>query len=152
MKCTISYPSFCERGRCVFSCCCVMAYGLAWLYSCCMFSWTSRSLSMISSHYASAILTTSSPLSWNLSMTSSASSSIRVMYGSSVSIFLLLCASFFCVGFLTIFEGYTPLVVPWVLSSLACEVSFFPFYGWLHVLVVVGVLLGCFGIVFFLVG
>jgi hypothetical protein len=79
---------------------------------------------MIYSCYASAIQTTSSPLYWTLSTMRFASSSIRVMYGSFVSYFLLFHASFSFAGFLTVCEGCAPFVVPWVVSSPACEVFF----------------------------
>jgi hypothetical protein len=125
----VFFPSFYAGGHYVFSYCCVVACGPTWIRSYCAFSWTSMILDIISSCCASAMHTTSSPLSWTLSATISTSSSVRVMTGSSVSYFLFLCTSFSCVGFLIVCEGCDPLVVPWVLSSLACEVSFFPFYG-----------------------
>jgi hypothetical protein len=91
-NCIISSPSFCIRGHCVFSCCCVLACGPSCFDNCCIFSWTSMSLDVISSYCAFAMQTTSSPLPWTLSTIKYVSSSIRFMTRSSIMYFLFLRA------------------------------------------------------------
>jgi hypothetical protein len=123
--CTISSPSFYAGGRCVFSFCCIMAYGTTWFCTYCIVSWTSMILAMISFLCASTIWTTSSPLSWTLSMTNSASSSVRVMTRYFVMYFLFLCTFFPSLDSLLFVRDAPHLLYPG--PSLPQPVKYHPF-------------------------